>query len=111
MDVVEIRSRIKEIIANITNIDAAEIGDTASFVEDLQLDARACAICHAGNDSGTPGSVPTETVDWVEELAPGDALRGNALRHLQHLQPRKGKIRIECLLRHRAPLPAKRPAA
>ena len=39
MDVVEIRTRIKEIIANVTNIDPAEIGDTASFVEDLQLDS------------------------------------------------------------------------
>ncbi len=39
MDVVEIRAKIKEIIANVTNIDPAEIGDNASFVEDLQLDS------------------------------------------------------------------------
>ena len=39
MDVVEIRTKIKEIIANVTNIDPAEISDKASFVEDLQLDS------------------------------------------------------------------------
>ncbi len=39
MDIVEIKRRIKELIANVTNIDPAEIGDTASFVEDLQLDS------------------------------------------------------------------------
>ncbi len=39
MNVAEIRIKIKEIIANVTNLDPAEIGDTASFVEDLQLDS------------------------------------------------------------------------
>ena len=39
MDVVEIRAKIKEIIANVTNIPVAEIGDNASFVDDLQLDS------------------------------------------------------------------------
>ncbi|MEM1203395.1 MAG: phosphopantetheine-binding protein [Acidobacteriota bacterium] len=39
MDVAEIRSKIKEIIANVTGLDSEEIGDNASFVEDLQLDS------------------------------------------------------------------------
>ena len=39
MQAEEIRSKIKEIIANITNIDPSEIADNASFVEDLQLDS------------------------------------------------------------------------
>lgn len=39
MDVVEIRAKIKEIIANVTNIPVAEIGDDASFIDDLQLDS------------------------------------------------------------------------
>ncbi len=39
MDVVEVRAKVKEIISNVTDIDPAEIGDTASFVEDLQLDS------------------------------------------------------------------------
>ena len=39
MDTEEIRGKIKEVISNVTNIDSEEIGDTASFVEDLQLDS------------------------------------------------------------------------
>lgn len=39
MDVVEVRAKIKEIVANVTNIDSTEIGNTASFIEDLQLDS------------------------------------------------------------------------
>ena len=39
MDVVEVRAKVKEIIASVTDIDPAEIGDNASFVEDLQLDS------------------------------------------------------------------------
>jgi acyl carrier protein len=34
-----IRDRVKQIIANVTNIDPAEIGDRDSFVEDLDLDS------------------------------------------------------------------------
>lgn len=39
MDAVEIKSKIKQIIANVTSIDPAEIGDTASFTRDLNLDS------------------------------------------------------------------------
>ncbi len=39
MHVEEVRTKIKEIIANVTNIDPADIADNASFVEDLQLDS------------------------------------------------------------------------
>ncbi|MDA8018719.1 MAG: phosphopantetheine-binding protein [Thermoanaerobaculia bacterium] len=39
MDVSEVRSKIKEIIANVTNIDPAEIADDAHFIDDLQLDS------------------------------------------------------------------------
>lgn len=39
MHVEEVRLKIKEIIANITNIDPEEIGDKDSFVDDLQLDS------------------------------------------------------------------------
>ena len=35
----EIRSKIKEIIANVTNIDPAEIADNAAFIDDLSLDS------------------------------------------------------------------------
>jgi len=39
MDIVEIRTRIKNIIAQVTQIPAEEIGDDASLVEDLDLDS------------------------------------------------------------------------
>lgn len=39
MDVAEMKVRIKEIIANITNLDPEEIGDADSFTEDLDLDS------------------------------------------------------------------------
>ncbi len=39
MHVVEVRAKVKEIIAGVTDIDPADIGDGASFIEDLQLDS------------------------------------------------------------------------
>ena len=39
MEVAEIYAKIKEIISNVTNIDPEDIGDEASFVEDLNLDS------------------------------------------------------------------------
>ena len=39
MDVEQIRGKIKEIISNVTSIDPEEIGDQASFIDDLQLDS------------------------------------------------------------------------
>ena len=35
----EIRAAVKQSIANIANLDAAEIGDGASYKDDLQLDS------------------------------------------------------------------------
>ena len=39
MDATQIRTKIKEIIANVANIDPAQIGDQASFFDDLNLDS------------------------------------------------------------------------
>lgn len=39
MDVAIIRARIKELISKVTEIDVGEISNSASFVEDLQLDS------------------------------------------------------------------------
>lgn len=39
MDVAAIRARIKEIIADVSNIEAKDIGDDVSFKEDLGLDS------------------------------------------------------------------------
>ena len=39
LDAETIRSKIKQIIADVADIDVAEITDDASFVEDLDLDS------------------------------------------------------------------------
>jgi acyl carrier protein len=39
MDTQEIREKIKEVIAETTSLDPADISDSASFVEDLDLDS------------------------------------------------------------------------
>ena len=39
MDAPEMKVKIKEIIANVTNIDPSEIGDTTSFTKELGLDS------------------------------------------------------------------------
>ncbi len=39
MDAEEIRARIKQIIANVTNIPVEQIGDQAAYREDLDLDS------------------------------------------------------------------------
>ena len=39
MEVEQIRGKIKEVISNVTNIDPQEIGNEASFIDDLQLDS------------------------------------------------------------------------
>lgn len=39
MEAAEIRDKIKQIIANVTNIDPKKIGDRDSFIDDLNLDS------------------------------------------------------------------------
>ena len=39
MEVQEIRAKIKEIIADVANLDPERIGDQATFVEELSLDS------------------------------------------------------------------------
>lgn len=39
MDIHEIKKSIKQIIADVANLDPDEIGDEARFIEDLQLDS------------------------------------------------------------------------
>ncbi len=78
MDVDVIRTKIKEIISNVTNIDPEEIGNNASFVDDLQLDS--LSLLEIGVDVdyefklGVPeerlGKIQTvqDSVDLVQEV-------------------------------------------
>jgi len=64
MDVIEIKSRIKRVIANITNVPAEDIADDASFTKDLDLDS--LSLLEIGVD-----------VDYEFQLGlPEDAMRG-----------------------------------
>lgn len=64
MDVAEMKSRIKEIISNITNIEPGEIEDGASFTQDLDLDS--LSLLEIGVD-----------VDYEFKLGlPEEAMRG-----------------------------------
>jgi len=64
MDIMEIKSRIKRVIANITNVPAEDIADDASFTEDLDLDS--LSLLEIGVD-----------VDYEFQLGlPEDAMRG-----------------------------------
>lgn len=64
MDAAEIKGRIKEIIANITNIEPSEIEDDASFTADLDLDS--LSLLEIGVD-----------VDYEFKLGlPEEAMRG-----------------------------------
>jgi len=63
-DVIEIKSRIKRVIANITNVPAEDIADDASFTKDLDLDS--LSLLEIGVD-----------VDYEFQLGlPEDAMRG-----------------------------------
>lgn len=55
----EIRSKVKEIIADVADLDPAEIADDARFVEDLDLDS--LAMLEMGVD-----------VDYAFKLGVGD---------------------------------------
>lgn len=64
MDVIEIKTRIKRVIANITNVPADNIADDASFTKDLDLDS--LSLLEIGVD-----------VDYEFQLGlPEDAMRG-----------------------------------
>ena len=64
----EIRSKIKEIIANVTNIDPHEISDNASFVEDLELDSLSLLEIGVDVDYEFKLGVPEERLQELRTL-------------------------------------------
>jgi acyl carrier protein len=83
MDAQVVEERIKEIIANVANIDAAEIGGEDSFTEDLDLDSLSLLEIGVDVDYEFKLGVPEErlqqlttvkdTVRLVLEHKPADA--------------------------------------
>ncbi|MEM7352382.1 MAG: phosphopantetheine-binding protein [Acidobacteriota bacterium] len=72
MDVEQIRGKIKEVISNVTNIDTAEIGDNASFIDDLQLDSLSLLEIGVDVDYEFKLGVPEERLGELRTV--GDAV-------------------------------------
>lgn len=68
MDVVEIRSTIREIIASVAGLDPNEITDQASFVEDLQLDSLSLLEIGVDVDYQFKLGVPEERLQELRTL-------------------------------------------
>ena len=68
MDVVEIRSTIRGIIASVAGLDPGEITDQASFVEDLQLDSLSLLEIGVDVDYEFKLGVPEERLQELKTL-------------------------------------------
>jgi acyl carrier protein len=64
----EIRSKIKQIVANITNVPQDAIADDASFVEDLQLDSLSLLEIGVDVDYEFKLSVPEERLQKLRTI-------------------------------------------
>ena len=68
MDVVQIRSKIKEIIAEVAGLDPGEIADSASFEDDLQLDSLSLLQIGVDVDYEFKLEVPEERLQELRTL-------------------------------------------
>ncbi len=72
MDVEVIRTKIKEIISNVTSIDPEEIGDNASLIDDLELDSLSLLEIGVDVDYEFKLGVPEERLGEMRTV--GDAV-------------------------------------
>ncbi len=68
MEAAEIRAKIKEIISNVTSIDPAEIGDDASFTEELGLDSLSLLEIGVDVDYEFQLSLPEERMRGLDSV-------------------------------------------
>ncbi len=80
MDVVEMKARIKEIISNITNIDAGRIGDADSFTRDLDLDSLSLLEIGVDVDYEFQLGLPEERMRGIDSVDETMALVSERLR-------------------------------
>ena len=80
MDVAEMKSRIKEIISNITNIDPEEIGDDDSFTQDLDLDSLSLLEIGVDVDYEFKLGLPEEKMRGIDSVNQTIALVEERLR-------------------------------
>lgn len=68
MEVAEIRTRIKGIIADVTDIDAESIGDKDSFIDDLDLDSLSLLEIGVDVDYAFKLGVPEERLQELQTV-------------------------------------------
>ena len=73
MSTEEIRVAVKQSIANIANLDAAEIGDDASYKKDLQLDSLTILEIAVDAEYKFQVKIPDEELSNI--LTVGDTVR------------------------------------
>ena len=84
MSTEEIRSQIKEIIANVAGLDAAAIADEARFLEDLDLDSLALLEIGVDVDYAFKLGVPDEELRQLRSIPETVAL---VEQHLDSRRP------------------------
>ena len=68
MDSEDIRGKIKEFISNAANIDAAKIGDNASYKDDLGLDSLTMLEISVDLDSEFDLEIPEEELANIHTI-------------------------------------------
>ncbi|RMH15737.1 MAG: acyl carrier protein [Acidobacteria bacterium] len=68
MEAAAIRSKIKEIISNVTNIPVEEIGDRASFRDDLDLDSLSLLEIGVDVDYAFKLGLPEEQIQEIQTV-------------------------------------------
>ncbi|MFP5289107.1 MAG: acyl carrier protein [Thermoanaerobaculia bacterium] len=68
MEAVEIRGRIKQIIANIAGVDPARIGDDDTFRDDLKLDSLSLLEIGVDVDLAFKLELPDERYKEIDSL-------------------------------------------
>lgn len=84
MNRVEIRSQIKEIIANVAGLDASTIADESRFLEDLDLDSLALLEIGVDVDYAFKLGVPDEELRQLRSIPETVAL---VEQHLDSRRP------------------------
>ena len=73
MNTDEIRAAVKQSVANIANLDAGEIGDEASYKDDLQLDSLTILEIAVDAEFKFQVKIPDEELSSI--LTVGDTVR------------------------------------
>ncbi|HEX4954918.1 MAG TPA: phosphopantetheine-binding protein [Thermoanaerobaculia bacterium] len=87
MEVESIRTKIKEIIANVTNLDPAKIGDTDSYIDDLNLDSLSLLEIGVDVDYAFKLNLPEERMRSLSNVEETVALVLERLSELAQPQP------------------------